>query len=517
MHPYANPDLVITFTETSPEPSPVKPVHLAPTFPRSDSSITVTNSVPTSSSRSTVTLPLDTTPSLHGRSKEKVTRTTASTVQGKEISSPMSFHRPGIPTKEGPPNREPKLSLPVALEANKAFAGLANGGTTPGFTLISLEEARSQRARSVTANAAISQPSSIDFPAHDGDSGGGRTNRSLSVTTTASARVRSISAGAKAKMALHSIVGGSSAAPEGATGDSSRPPSPTGSISASSKGVKHKRSGFLRMFNAKEKEKEKEKEIPPVPPLSNSYAQNHRSPPRRQPGNSSTPNLIPDHGPNTTLAQRPVPSLKRTPPPLSINTSPPNVPRPPPSATASDYNIRADQFSFLADNAPPLSAPADATGFPALKLRPVSTLFGAQFHEKFGTSNLANEPVTAPRSPVNSVHPSISVTLDTSSRHDALSVRSGMGPDDPSGVIQALRDQLTSSKKASQYEIWDLEGQIRDLKAEIEELRAAEDRFCEACGRGKRPTGSQDSSMRSGVVNRPRTRTGTSARFGNGN
>ena len=57
---------------------------------------------------------------------------------------------------------------------------------------------------------------------------------------------------------------------------------------------------------------------------------------------------------------------------------------------------------------------------------------------------------------------------------------------DQSSVIQALQEQILSTRRAWQRQIWELEGQVRDLKAEVEELRTAEgsSEYCMACGRG---------------------------------
>jgi hypothetical protein len=80
--------------------------------------------------------------------------------------------------------------------------------------------------------------------------------------------------------------------------------------------------------------------------------------------------------------------------------------------------------------------------------------------------------------------------------------------DDPTFVISALQDQLRESRKAWQRQIWELEGQVRDLKTELEELRSGDK--CEACGRG---IILQKAASVTGVVHRPRAKTGTGARF----
>lgn len=96
--------------------------------------------------------------------------------------------------------------------------------------------------------------------------------------------------------------------------------------------------------------------------------------------------------------------------------------------------------------------------------------------------------------------------------------------DDAPAIIQALQDQISTSRKAWQRQIWELEGQVRDLRAEVDELRTKEasGENCAVCGRGvvrvddisSGSDSGQDS--RTGIVNRPRARTGVGTRFGAG-
>lgn len=86
------------------------------------------------------------------------------------------------------------------------------------------------------------------------------------------------------------------------------------------------------------------------------------------------------------------------------------------------------------------------------------------------------------------------------------------------------------ARRAWQRQIWELEGQVRDLKAEVEEFRSAENarEYCMACGRGnigRPPTEVIDVSVEDlkkagvkvgGIVNRPRARTGLGSRFASG-
>jgi hypothetical protein len=121
---------------------------------------------------------------------------------------------------------------------------------------------------------------------------------------------------------------------------------------------------------------------------------------------------------------------------------------------------------------------------------------------------------------------------------------------DPSSVIQALQAQIATSRKAWQRQIWELEGQLRDLRAEMEEMRAREatatfpgaGEVCAFCGhKGRNASGDMymqgavgldsdkdsgspivparkaslpEPARMTGVVNRPRARTGVGSHFG---
>jgi hypothetical protein len=89
-------------------------------------------------------------------------------------------------------------------------------------------------------------------------------------------------------------------------------------------------------------------------------------------------------------------------------------------------------------------------------------------------------------------------------------------------IIQQLQEQMRSTRKAWQHQIWELEGQVRDLRAEIDGMRLKELRGdrCLLCGRSDEvdqgATGeiSRSTGSRRGVVDRPRARTGVGTRFG---
>ena len=103
--------------------------------------------------------------------------------------------------------------------------------------------------------------------------------------------------------------------------------------------------------------------------------------------------------------------------------------------------------------------------------------------------------------------------------------------------LQDTHTQITGARKAWQRQIWELEGQVRDLRAEMEEMRAKErsGESCAFCGRGgsagydevvlephahdmhrqgSLPSTPEAPTGRGGVVNRPRARTGVGGRFG---
>jgi len=79
-------------------------------------------------------------------------------------------------------------------------------------------------------------------------------------------------------------------------------------------------------------------------------------------------------------------------------------------------------------------------------------------------------------------------------------------------TAKSLQEQLISARATWQRKVWELEGQVRDLKAELEEVKGRNgDEYCDTCGRGKKLP---PASSGGGVVNRPRARTATSTRFG---
>jgi len=170
----------------------------------------------------------------------------------------------------------------------------------------------------------------------------------------------------------------------------------------------------------------------------------------------------------------------------------------------------------------PHSAPAHVLGFPALKLRPVSTLFSAQFSEHL-TKRASSPELDSDDTPRTS-SPATPLSFGPSIHELTRAVSAATSLEDQSDVIRALQEQIISSKLTWQRQIWELEGQVRDLKLELEELRVAgKEDYCEACGRGKPCNGNSATNLsadaqqsKTSIVNRPRARTGiSSSRFGN--
>lgn len=453
------------------------------------------------------------------KNQPAITASPSASFQGREISSPV---------------------LQPTGSAATGFGTMAGwNAPAPSFNLISLEEARSQRARSAsTANTPptrLSSSSATTFPYSD-DNGSVAPPRGHSPTNSVAskARVRSVSAGARAKQVIYNTIG-----PPRPERHDSDPVIPTQS---SPKVIKQKKSsGFMRLFNAGRGTP------PPLPSLSDDYTtfnanQIYPNPPRIM---TTTTTNVQYHPPVPTLPSHPLPrsdvnspdtakpSPKRTPPPLNLAASNPNlfIPRGPASSVG-------DMFppSRPTDESIPQSAPPAMSEFPALRLRPVSTMFSSHFSDHILVSNDsshdADSDTLSSRSPTTLVSP---ISPSREPAHlSALNLQSSslISPglhsavDDQSAVIQALQEQIMSAKKAWQRHIWELEGQVRDLKAEVEDMRVAAKKpvHCPSCRKEFHPssttlpsTSTTTTAQRHGVLNRPRARTGTgtSSRFGN--
>ncbi|KAG5652303.1 hypothetical protein H0H81_005525 [Sphagnurus paluster] len=503
-HPYANPDLTISFAPVSPTQS----------VSRSDSIATDSmTSISTTRSESTSTL----APVTSISSTSPKIRT--STLEGKEISLPITAvnntHRFDFNRRL----KENRLAIPPP--GIDKLPGWTERGSQP-FSLISLEEARAQRTLSAHPTN-TSTSAGVSFPdVYDSENRGATIDRGLPQRV----RVRTISTGTKAKSALHHIVGGQ---------QRSEPDS------MPAKALKHKKSGFMRLFNSgRGQERDERASPPPVPPLIE--AQTVYKVPgiaHRVPVPNISPSLL---GASTYLEDtptlqpsaflKPAPSSKRTVPHLSINTHPEGyTDRAPASAIDESFQMRMTTSDtphkpWLNNTRSPQSAPANVSEFPALKLRPVSTIFSAQFGDLTQDSQPSLE--TDIDTSTNVFSP---VTPGSGSRHGSDPSSSDNKPtimttisEDQCSILKALQDEMLNAKKAWQRQIWELEGQVRDLKTEIEDLRKAGSGadYCQTCGRGAPPVAQGRQGIEgqetkcSNVMDRPRARTGSSSRFGTG-
>lgn len=519
VHPYANPDLVLSYVS---DPPPISP-HRGQfsNISRSDSISTITDVQSTSSHSTLMHMPSASSPRQIDQPAPRAN------ITGRGISSPINSFRPNdlLPPKIKEPH---VLARPPPLGPNGIPGWMDNPGS-PTIQLISLAEAQAQakeRARSATMNGVVLNPS-VPFP--------DRYEKSPSPINSMRSRARSISAGAKAKSALSNMIGGPPAAvPE--RRDSEPAISPTG---VAGKSLKHRKSGFMRMFNGKDRET-----VPPVPTLADEYtAHNNSHPPLVQntpkisPSRASIPSLGSysiDESPSSAssssnLSDAGFPrvnlSPKRTPPPLHIHTSS-HSPRTPAKENLTLSMPTIDKS--VKEGGVPLSAPPSTSDFPSLSLRPVSTIFSAHFADHI-VALQADSDFPAKEEPASDTPMSSSpgterspLTSGFSLRSDETTTDSGSitanDSEDQSSVIQTLREQIVSARKAWQHHIWELEGQVRDLKAEVDNLRSAGHwkEYCEVCGRGEPVQDGHNDTRKVGVVNRPRARTGDAARFGNG-
>ncbi|PFH54790.1 hypothetical protein AMATHDRAFT_325 [Amanita thiersii Skay4041] len=521
-HPYANPDLVYSCPSDTSH-SPDTSISGLQGISYSDSTSTVTHSA-TVNSLSKCTTPTTSTPDTSIASVLQRTRISAALT--KEISSPVSVLNNTLPADR---HDVPPLLLPPDIQH---MPGWMEKSVPPTFSLISLEEARAQRARSGTqhslgANTApITNSDGDSLAVQDSDSG----------SASQRSRARSISAGARAKNALQSIVGSQSKPErrdsEPATGQPLQPMPATGKL------LKHKKSGFMRLWiGGKSQEREDRIQQPPMPTLPDVFSRSpiHKvlpknSPSYRVPVPEYTRSVSGSHPAQSTLSlddsnfqvSSPISPPKRT-PSLAIDTGPLSARSvASPMSGLTQLPTPALEKPWLANNMSQ-SAPPNITEFPALQLRRVSTVFSVQFEEhfdrEFRPSLETDVGTTQPPSGVVSPVTPGSFTRSSNEKLPAISNDN----ESQSAIIQSLQNHIVSAKIAWQRQIWDLEAQVRELKIEMEQLRiAANEDYCQACGRGQtRLSGDaevqeqhEQATAKSTIVNRSRARTGNSSRFG---
>ncbi|KAF6766538.1 hypothetical protein DFP72DRAFT_1088999 [Ephemerocybe angulata] len=515
-HPYANPDLV-----TMPAPPASDSSHLtAAVLPpvRNDSSITVTQKFVAE-------------PSPYVTSRNSINSTTSggrkrvSSVHGREISSPVAFQGISLPLEVNSTGHE---GQPIGASH---LAGWKEKFVPPAFSLISLEEARAQRAKTsapqgddATPTHSVADHSSQSTTTLPADDSSSTLNNEL---MNSRSRGRTTSAGAKAKNAFHSMVG--SVITERRESEPVISPAHQPNVSQPPKALKHKKSGFMRIFNGG---KDKEPDIPP-PPVPSNYVSSDTPTVKRIASRVPVPSYIQPPLASSTSSQdrfstssNPTPSTespRRAPPSLHINTVASNTR----GGDSMDRKQNGTMTGLFApkpwENSQPQSAPADVTGFPALKLRPTSGLFSSHFEnivpdfQTFSVSEF-DTPSTGLTSPA---------TPSTGDRFSKSDVD---------------RKPPPASTLSAQRRINELEAQLRTLTVEVEELRSNQHchqdtgAYCSSCGRGRVvSTGSardghghissaSSSSSSSGsargnghsVLNRPRAKTSTnSSRFVN--
>ena len=505
VHPYANPELVVS---CSPPLNRVTSIYQQRT----------SNEANIALSESCITDLISKTGAGDVAVNSALSKRRMSSIQPKIISSPLPLI--GSPRQIETPLAENHLEQTVSPSINN-FSGWTDSNA-PAFTLISLEEARAQRMRSATVNPTskisdgMSNPSSLFPPIEAEAAPGADSSVGGSITR---ARARSISAGAnRARSALHTLVGH----PKPDRRDSEPTFIVAQPLSAvhPSKTLKHKKSGFMRLFNAgKMPEKNEQKTPPPVPSLPDSNSINHvqsiaqrtsKTSIRRIPVPRLSPSLFESshaQNHNTFTSDTWKQSTRRS-PGLSINTQHPPVAGVVSASFVDDHESETPP-PWKVDQ-PFQSAPAVISEFPALKLRPVSILFS----DHFGDHIVATE--SKPSSEIESATPrssSPALTSVSATQPSPEQPAKYSSLDNQASMVRSLQEQFAEAKKAWQLTICKLEGQVRDLKATVEELKGSDNKdYCQCCGRiavAAPPPRSES------VVHRPRARTGTSSRFTN--
>ncbi|KAG8219706.1 hypothetical protein J3R82DRAFT_661 [Butyriboletus roseoflavus] len=525
VHPYANPDLVAPYTQ-SPETIPSHHPFLG-NMNGSDSNSTVTDSTSTRSaafsviSNETSTTSLTSREVFHGNPR----------VNGKEISSPISVLHQGDISYVDRDSRF--LSLhppPVGFDGSRR-----SNPRSPTVTLITLQEAQArERFRSNTVHTTVAR-SKLPFPTSDdiSETTKDQTEEMDTAGILARTRARSTSIGTRYK----TIPLPSSQSQFTETREESAVSAPMSAVPG--RALKHKKSGFMRLFSGRNPEGEKERSPPPpVPPFADvAYAEQNlrihgtgktsktaltKAKPSFSPPMSSGASLASTNSASSGgdgLDGKGPSSRRRQPPSLSIVTRP------------SDHSITGQSSSGLnfAPTPPrsltvPQSAPPGNTDFPGLKLRPVSTSFSSHFAGIVaGVGEELQHDVHTPSSAASSGTALSPFTPVSTRRSDDAPTTAGETPGEVHLTIKGLQDQLVSTKKAWQQQIWELRGRIRDLTSELEDLRAADYQvYCEVCGRGepqrRHASPSDEQQLKKvSIVNRPRARTGDTARFASGN
>ncbi|KAG6336132.1 hypothetical protein ID866_2970 [Astraeus odoratus] len=510
-HPYANPDLVVPYSK---ETSTTLQQTTSSGVTRNDSFATVPDTVlgkfsPVSRVVSNNSITSKDIQSGHRILKER-------------ISSPTAV----IHGSDAYLDRNTKfLSLRPPPHGYTGLNGWGARPQSPTVALISLQEAQArERSRSATSHSAVHSENVdsaplVPFPLPEVTSISESSNDSSS-SGTPRVRARSVSAGARARNALHSVVGSTPPQPERKDSGSFGEPSGVG------RGLKHKKSGFMRLFTGRGDGDRTPP--PPVPPRSDAclvkdpqtttLVKSSMLPLSRVSTLTSASGASEEEEKLVLGSKGRTTTRKCLPPPLHIHTGKPNS-LPPfptsgldiPSGTLAE-NSRSVSSSALTM---PQSAPPAAPDFQGLRLRPASALFSTHFADFVANSD-DDIPSDSATSPTVDSRVVLSPLTPTSSRP------SGEEPHiigDHSSTIKALQDQMLSAKKAWQQQVWELQGQVRDLKAELEDLRTADNKkYCDVCRRGDPQKWPKEIELQKklSIVDRPRARTCDNLRFSSG-
>jgi hypothetical protein len=429
-------------------------------------------------------------------------------VQGKLISGPLSTI-PGQKHGSQPGQDKGQFALSNQIPT-----------VSPTFNLITLQEAQAQaRERSRTHIQAMPDPPFLQNEPPP------RNNPPALPNNTGRMRSRTASASSKGK-AEPTVISNPIPLPPSSAEDSI----PNGHSAPPPRTLKQKKSGFMRLFNGKDKDKTQA----PSPPLA---------PPVTAPSIPRTPKLSSARVPVPTLSpslvsqsplqldsivkgdgreidpvgpSRDQESTQQHGPALTIITtkdaSPSNAP-----TTSQSLHTGTGGSSTISGLCPdrglsPASAPPLTTAFPGLSLRPISTVFSAHFADHIVSLDSPSTSTTQTDSSSTTAGGSgsagsISSPLATEPSFDEKHAVVTDDDHDPYVIIQQLQEQLRSTRKAWQHQIWELEGQVRDLRAEIDEMRLKELRGerCLLCGRSDEPGQCVGGH---GMVDRPRARTG---------
>ncbi|KAI6119000.1 hypothetical protein EV401DRAFT_2071896 [Pisolithus croceorrhizus] len=492
VHPYANPNLIVPYPSKPDSPSQRS------NFKRSDSTTTVTDTISSRSTSSAIPREsLEVSPiSKESQSGQRICK--------KEISSP-SIVLHGDDINSAYLDRDPKfLSLHPPLRGSASPGWIAHHHSPP-VPLISLQEAQAREKSRVASphtgpvhSKAVDSVSRIPF-SHPGEltTVPNNQNDSSRMSNSVRPRAQSISTSARAKTALHSMVG---------TTPHSEPHNlgPSSSRTSGSRALKHKKSGFLRLFSGRGDGDQPSP--PPVPSLHDTYIMQgvHQVPLSKNrelhplahvPAAMAGSGKLSSEGGTETLhryqdpgCESIVPTSRKLPPrSLNIDTGTSShftlTPSPGSDVRFRPHNDISRSTSSLPLSVPQ-SAPSTALDFQALQLRPVSS-FSTHFAEYVDNSE-ADTPLdpgaTSPTSNFGAMHlPLTPISSRPSNDEPHRSV--GVSAENPS-VINVLREQMLSTNKAWQQQVQELQQQIRVLEAKVEELRLADNGgHCEICRR----------------------------------